>query len=581
VLLYRLLAGQLPFPDDGGRSAIGPGAAPALEVPEWPGLGQLVGRMLAKDPVDRPRDGAAVVAALEALEPEGSSSQPGGTSSVRILRRARTIRWQVAAAIGATLLALLAAGGLYWRSHQAPADARPSVAVLPFTDLSEKQDQQYFSDGLAQEITSSLAQVEGLRVAGWTSAFAFRARMDDLRSLGRQLDVANVLVGSVRRESDRIRVTAQLVQTEDGRHLWSQTFERSLAGVFAVQDEIAGAVVAALEVQLLSGHQPTSREYRTDQPEVYLQYLQGRRYMERDTVPRAKLAAAAFQRAIDLDPNYAPAWARLSYATFWAWGNVGQSAAELEAAKRKAELAAERAVELAPQLAEAYAARAFLRSNLHQDWAGARADLERALRLSPGDPEMMWRFARIVLGPTGRLEEGVSLARRATQLDPMRSAPWTTLAILYLAQERLELARSAALRSLELLPEQDSAPTYLAAADLLEKKPEAAMVAARRSPEQVFHLQFEAAAYHDMGRPRESQAALDRIIAEHGADAPFQIACVYAWRGEADKAFEWLERSLNEQDGGIADLRLEPMLRGLRKDPRYKALEKRIGLPTE
>ena len=291
-------------------------------MPEWPGLGELVGRMLAKDPVERPRDGAAVVAALEALRPtpappaRGTAARPDPPpgAPARDPRPRWSADWRWCG---------LAAAAVLLRGRGAPADGTPSVAVLPFADLSEQHDQEYFSDGLAEEIINALAQVDGLRVTGRTSAFAFRDRMDDLRSLGRQLGVANVLVGSVRRDARRVRVTAQLVRTSDGRHLWSQTFERELTGVFAVQDEIASAVVAALEVELLRGRRPTSREYRTSEPEVYSQYLQGRRFMRRDTVAGSRLAAAAFQRALDLDPSYAPAWAGLSYAVFYGWGNVG------------------------------------------------------------------------------------------------------------------------------------------------------------------------------------------------------------------------------------------------------------------
>ncbi len=581
VLLYRLLTGRLPFPGGAGRSAPGRVPAPALEVPEWPGLGALVGQMLARDPVDRPRDGAAVMAALAALRPDGSVSAPGTTSSIRIRRPPRRSRAWIAVLAGLALLAVLAAGAAWVRARSSPADATPSVAVLPFSDLSEQHDQEYFSDGLAEEIINALAQVQGLRVTGRTSAFSFRDRMDDLRSLGRQLGVANVLVGSVRRDARRVRITAQLVRTSDGRHLWSQTFERELTGVFAVQDEIASAVVAALEVELLRGKLPSSREYWTAQPEVYSQYLQGRRFMRRDTVPASRLAAAAFQRALDLDPTYAPAWAGLSYAVFYGFGNVGDVIADLEASKTRAAAAAENAVALAPDLADAYAARAFFRVNLGHDWKGGREDMERALALNPGDPEVMWRFARNVLGPTGRIEEAITLALRATQLDPLSSAPWSTLAALYLGLERLELARSAALRSLELWPEQDSAPIYLATAELLERRPEAAIAAAHRSVEKVYHLQFEAAAFHDLGRSRDSQAALATMIARHAADAPFQIATTFAWRGEADRAFEWLDLALVRRDGGLGDLRLDPLLRGLRRDPRFKALERRMGFPAD
>ncbi len=580
VLLYRLLTGQLPFPDDVGRSTTGVVPAPALDVPDWPGLGELVGRMMAKDPVGRPRDGAAVAAALEALRSEASTSRTGSTSAIRILRQRRRIQARTAILAGLALLAVVVAAAVVQPWRGPPPEPTPSVAVLPFEDLSEARDQEYFSDGLAEEIINALAQVDGLRVSGRTSSFAFRHRTDDLRALGRQLGVSNVLVGSVRRDGQRVRVTAQLVRTGDGRHLWSQTFERELTAIFAVQDEIASAVVAALEIELLRGRRPSSREYRTSDPEVYSQYLQGRRFLRRDTVAGARLAAAAFQRALDLDPHYAPALAGLSYSVFYGWGNVGSNEGDLAAAKARAEQAARRAVELAPGLAEGYAARAFFRVNLRQDWEGGRSDMERALELNPGDPDVMWRFARSVLGPTGRVEQAIALARRASQLDPMSHAPWSTLAALYLALGRLELARSAALRSLEIWPEQDSAPIYLATAELLDHKPAAAITAVHRSAERVFQLQFEAVANHDLGREPEAKAALDALLGQHASDAPFQIACVYAWRGEADRAFEWLDRALAQHDGGLSDLRLEPLFNRLRGDPRFKAMERRLGLPT-
>jgi TolB-like protein/tetratricopeptide (TPR) repeat protein len=577
-MLYRLLTGQLPFPDDDeGRAAASPRAAPSVEVPEWPGLGELVARMLAKDPVDRPRDGAALVDGLEQVLATASAS--GSSTSVRIQRRLHLARRPVVLAAGLALLALLAGGAWVLLGRGPPREATPSVAVLPFTDLSEKQDQGYFADGLSEEIIYALAQVNGLRVTGRLSTFSARDHKGDLRALGRKLGVANVLVGSVQRDANRILVTAKLVSSEDGRSLWSKAFERELTGVFAVQDEIAGAVVAALEVQLLGGQRPTSKEYRSANPETYLLFLQGRRLSRLDTMDTSRLAAAAFQRAIDLEPGYAPAWAGLSYAHFFGWGNSGEDFAELEANRRRAEQAAERAVALAPELAAGYAARSFFRINLRLDWAGGRADMERALELSPGDPEMMWRHARHVLGPLGRFEEAVTLARRASQVDPYYYAPWATLAALYLAQDRLELARSAALRSIELRPDGDSAPIVLAGAELLDHKPEAAIQAARHCPEPAYRRQFLVVASHDLNRPQEARAVLEEMLAKHSKDGQFQIACVYAWLGQADKAFEWLDRAIAQHDGGVSELRMEPLLRSLRNDPRYKAIETKLNLP--
>jgi TolB-like protein/tetratricopeptide (TPR) repeat protein len=577
VVLYRALTGQRPFPK--GREAVtGNEPAPSLEIPDLPGLGELVGRMLAKDPVDRPRDGQATLEALEALVPEPSATA-SGTTALRIRRRARRNHLWLAAA--AVLVAVgLGGAGLqrWWSSTQAPAGP-PSIAVLPFADLSPNHDQEYFSDGLTEEILDALAHVDGLRVSGRTSAFAFKGKSDDLRVIGQKLGASVVLEGSVRRDGGRVRVTAQLVKTSDGFHLWSQSYERELTGIFAVQDEIAAAVVAALKVRLLAPGADRPHDHRTGDPEVFREYLLGRQLLRTDDQDRTAEAVQAFERALARDGTYAPAWAGLAEAVYWAYGNEAPDEATLRDGRLRAAAAADRAVALAPDLPDGYAARALLRSSLGADWAGAETDLRKAISLSPGTAELHWRMARDVLGPLGRLDEAVAAVRRATDLDPLSASAWSVASEIHLAARQLGPARAAAVRSLELKPRQDSAPTFLAGVELMEQRPAKALEAMTACGEKIYRDQYAAMALHDLGREAEAQAALAALKSAHAHDAPFQIAVVHAWRGEKDLAFAWLDRALAAQDGGLRALRMEPLLRQLEGDPRLAKVERTMGLP--
>jgi TolB-like protein/tetratricopeptide (TPR) repeat protein len=587
ILLYRLLSGELPFPDDGGATACSPDPAPTLVVADAPGLSELVASMLEKDPVDRPRDAAAVVAVLEAVRTEPGTSELSLSGSVRIRRRARRstlTRLAVGGAValvGALALALAVVLGRGGPEVAVPAGTTPSVAVLPFADLSPEHDHEYFADGLSEEILNALAQLEGLRVAGRTSSFAFKGQAGDLRAIGRKLGVATVLEGSVRVDGNQVRVTAQLITAADGYHLWSHTFERELKGVFAVQDEIAAAVVEALRVQLLPGRAPSSREFRTANPQVYDLYLRGRQLQRRDFGPVWLKSEAAFQEALALDPSYAPAWAALAVTIYFNHGNTGSTLAEIQAGQARALAAAEKAVALAPDLADGYAARGQLRLWVRRDWAGAQADMERAVMLNPGDPAILGRQARYVLGPMGRLEAAVAAARLASERDPLSPAPWSALSELYLAAGKPSLARSTALRSLELDAQGDSAIISLATAELVEQRPEAAVQAIQRSNQPIFKLEIEAMALGDLGRSRQAAAALAALVSAHQHEAPFQIACVHAWRGQIDEAFRWLDLALEQGDAGLQDIKVSPLLGKLQADPRYPALLKRIGLPVD
>jgi TolB-like protein/Tfp pilus assembly protein PilF len=460
----------------------------------------------------------------------------------------------------------------------AQAPAAPSIAVLPLVNLTSDKEQEYFSDGLTEELLNLLAKVPGLRVAARTSAFAFKGKNEDLRSVAQQLNVAHVLEGSVRRAGDRIRITTQLINAADGYHLWSETYDRKVTDVFAVQDEIAAAVVAALKVQLLRA--PTSQDRRTASPEAYNQYLLGRQHTLRSNLEGRRLAMKAYGKAIELDPGYAPAWAGLAMAEFWV-ADMAESAAAIAAGQVRALAAADQAVALRPDLADGYRARGFLRSMVRWDWAGAEEDLRRALALEPDNPDALSAYAEVVLIPKGRKREAAETLRRAADLDPLNAGLWDALSEALIDLGELGPARQAVERSLEISPSQSFAPVHLALIQLLEGRPADALTSPHRSTEEVFRLLVDSLAHHELGHAAEASRLLGDLEARFAYGAAYQIAEAHAWRGEPDLAFRWLERARAQHDTGLAFLKCDVLLRRLHGDPRWPKLLESLRLPPD
>jgi TolB-like protein/Tfp pilus assembly protein PilF len=575
TIFYEMLAGCSPFEHDSSVEtayAILNDDPPPLRGDVSATVRRVVQRCLAKRPEDRFQSARELVDVLASAGREPAS--------------AKKHRWALGAGAGLILVALAVLAGRLRLRDEGPGKGAPSIAVLPFADMSAQKDQEYFSDGIAEEILNALAQVPGLRVAARTSAFAFKGKNEDTGAIADKLHVATILEGSVRKAGDRIRITTQLINATDGYHLWSETYDRKLTDVFAVQDEIARAVVAALKLKLLQA--PDSKDRRTAEPEAHNQYLLGRQFYLHNNVDGFRRAVQAYEKAVQLDPGYAPAWAGFALAEFRLadLGGGGDAATLAERQRfadglRQALEAAEKAVRLGGDHADGYLTRGYLRAFINFDWEGARADLERGLSLKPGDADALNIYAAALLTPVGRLREAAAALRKAAELDPLNAEVWSSLGFVLVMSGELDAGREALTRSLEISPEQATTPIRLAYAFLTEGKPAAALEASQRSTDVAFRLFGAALAEHDLGNPGKSQRALDEIIQRWPYVAAYQIAEVYAWRGEKDAAFAWLQRASEQNDGGLITFKVDPLLRKLRGDPRYAALLKRLHLPPD
>jgi adenylate cyclase len=489
-----------------------------------------------------------------------------------------------------TLLFLIG-GGIFWMYGQdttanapdapvRPAVATdPSVAVLPFVDMSQNKDQEYFADGLAEELLNLLAGIPELRVIGRTSSFQFKGRNEDLRLIATKLGVASLLEGSVRKSGDRVRITAQLIKAADGSHLWSETYERDLSDIFKVQDEISSAVVAALKVKLLPQKVRASAPYRTASSEAYNEYLLGRQFFNRGSAEDFRRAVTTYRRAVELDPMFASAYAGLAVSENEVARAPGNTLEEVKAAQARALAAADRAVELDPGMSEGYAARGFLRFNINWDWAGAEEDLSRAFELDPGSYRAYTCYA-CFLASLGRLDEALEINLKGTRRDPLSADTWFRRSIQLNAAGRYPEARAAANRALEISPEHGIARFNLGVTSLLEGNPEAALAEFERASAGRRQTGVAMAA-EDLGRHRDAQRALGELIDKFAQSNAYQIAEVYAWRNERDSAFAWLERAYVQHDGTLVQIKFDPLLAKIRDDARYEAMLTKMGLPPQ
>jgi TolB-like protein/DNA-binding winged helix-turn-helix (wHTH) protein/tetratricopeptide (TPR) repeat protein len=534
--------------------------------------------------------------APEASEPAippsapASGPAPGPTPAAAAARGSRRPAAAIAA-IGA--LVVLLAIGVAWRSwptraamapSPAIADTRPaaelgdgpSIAVLPFVDMSEGHDQRYFSDGLADELMDRLAKLPQLRVASRTSSFALRDSSVDIRDIGRKLLVSSVLEGSVRRDGDRVRITVQLIKASDGFHLWSETYDKRMTDLFDVQDDIARAVVAALKLELLPGQDLAVTRHRTNSMAAFESYLAGHRLQESRTSDGERRAIAAYERAIALDPEFSSAYAALG-DVLGGDGLYAEGPDDVSAGKARSIGMFDRAIGLEPDNANFYLQRADLLYYTRRNWRAAQRDLDTAARLfRRRPPELLVRQCRL-LAVLGRLDDAIALERMSLAVNPEFAGLRSLLGFHLASGGRYAEADAALAEAARQLPDDDHNNYYVGLSKLLQGKPGEAREAFERSGT-VFRLVGLSASAHSAGDEAGSRMSLDTLVSRYGSIGAYQVAEAYAWRGDREQAFQWLHRAEQQQDAGLAQLKFDPLMRPLHADPRYSAWLGRLGL---
>lgn len=455
-----------------------------------------------------------------------------------------------------------------------------SIAVLPLANESGEASQQYFSDGISEDLINALGQFPGLKVIGHTSSFQFRDSKEDSRSIGAKLGVAHLLEGSVRRVGDTVRVSAELIDAADGSMQWSERYDRPYKDLFALQDEITGAVVAALRTKLLPDQHAAEQSERPPggSLEAYTALLQARFYQFRETEADLRKSIEYYTRATELDPRYALAWSQLSRA----WATVGAEYPEAQPAADafvKARAAADRALALSPDLAAAHFARGYLLQFADFDWRRAEAEFRRALDLAPNDAQAKVYFATL-LAAFGKLDQAIEITRQALATEPLQAHWYNWLATYLSGQNSLDEAERAIRRAIELQSGATSNYYVLTIIEIQRGSAQGALAAAKRETPGFFRDSALALALQ-IGTDRSAaDGALKTLIEKDANSFPYAIAEVYALRNDAKATFEWLDRAWSTRDTGIVILVYDPFILRYKDDPRFAAFCRKVGLPV-
>ena len=459
----------------------------------------------------------------------------------------------------------------------APAPAGPSIVVLPFVDMSQDKDQEYFSDGIAEELLNLLAKVPDLRVTSRSTAFSFKGKSLDVASIAKQLGVANVLEGSVRKSGNQVRVTVQLIDARTDAHLWSETYDRPMDDIFAIQDQIAAAVVEQLKLKLL-GAAPKATATK---PEAYALALQARQQFRLSTRISVERAIELYRQALALAPDYAEASVGLGLAYTFQAGRALQPVDEVVPLAREA---TERALAIDPKLAMAHSNLGWIAMLYDRELQTSASHLERAMSLAPRDSDVLRPASQLSL-VLGKDAQALALAQRAIDVDPANTLAWLNLARANRGAGRYDESIAAYRKALEIAPALIGGHQYVSQVLLLRARDRADLDQARREalaePDEGYRLIALALVEHALGRRAESDAAIAELVRTYAREAPYNIAYIHAYRNEADLAFEWLGKAIEYNDTGVHDVGRQQLFKPIHGDPRWHALMERLGRTPE
>jgi len=448
------------------------------------------------------------------------------------------------------------------------ADAK-SIAVLPFVNMSDDESNEYFSDGISEELLNLLAKIPKLRVAAQTSSFSLKGKEMQILEVGEILKVDHVLEGSVRKAGNQVRITVQLIKVDDGYHMWSETYDRTLDNIFAIQDEIAVAVVEQLKITLL-GQVPTVK--KTD-PTAYALYLRARQLARQSNAKAWEQSIVLYQQALAAAPGYASAWAGLAdvYSR-----QTNKALRSFDEGYALALDAAEKALEVDPENADAHASLGSIALSANSDIAMSARHFEQALALGADNPDILLEAA-ILARSLGRQDVAIALLEFVVARDPVNSISHYRLGSTYLWAGRLDAAIASIRIALSLSPGRIVAQWAIGVALLLKGEPKAALEAMQQESDKGWRTAGLVLAYHALGQVAESDAALVEIIESLEHEAAYNIAYLFAFRGESDRAFEWLDKAVQYNDPGLQDIPVQPLFSNVHSDPRWLPFLESIG----
>ncbi len=567
VVIYEMLTGKMPFKGDYDQAIIYSilNEEPDTVTESDEGLKHIIGKSLAKNPDERYQTAGEIAEEMITI------SQGGEVKTAQT--KQSKLPWIAA---GAAVIVIAIALYLFMPLSKGGGKTTTEVktiAVLPFDDLSPKKNQEYFSDGLTEEFINVLSRNPKLRVTAKTSSFSFRGKGLDIKTIAAKLNVKNILEGSVQKAGNNLRISADLVNVKTDATLWSKTYDGTLNNIFALQDSISGNVAEALNAALF-GKEAAAPEQNTN-PEAYNNYLLGNHFSGLYGKENSEKAESYFKKALSIDSSYAPAWVGLS-ELHSDMANNGYL--PVDEAYTKALKETEKAIELDPKLAEAYSQMAWIEKNYYWNWKAADEALKNALELEPENSDVI-NGAALWAHTLGQFDKAIKLEHRSIEIDPVDVDGYLNLGLSTWYKDLPDVAIGAFRKCLELSPQFPDAHVLIGFNYLEKGMPDSAMTEIEKEQDPFWKIQGLAIVDYTLGRKKEADAELTDLIKNYVNRGAYEIAEVYAYRGEKDNAFKWLEKSYNLRDSGLSELVGDPLMRNIVKDPRYAAFMKKMNLP--